>query len=257
MNPKLGFLLILLFCCSVILSAQSKFPTIAVLKILAFGNSDTSKGSGFVVKKGNVYYLVTAKHVFCPSAVQKDYTMPTYQNSCRQISIINAYDSVIAELQLTDERKKALIYRTFNINETQALDVAVLKLKKPAKELKKYSMPFSVLASTDEINYSDTLKTEGYPTRTRKLYSIVSSFATKEYQESLEKDAKYFFIINTEVDLKGMSGGPIFKLSKNSIDKLVGVFVGQNRIAPTYGYGVYSPYIISIINQSDSLKDNR
>lgn len=220
-----------------------------VFKLIAKKNEDSSNGTGFIINKENNYYLVTAKHVFYPLSLQADYTMPTFNDSYIEVSILSPTDfSEIQREPLIINETKSLLYKLFKINENKALDIAVLKINNPSNELKKYSMPFSILEVNMDFKYDESLLTGGYPTRTKTFHSIKCSFAPKELQEMLDKDSDYYFIISTEEDLKGISGGPIFGLHNGSINKIIGVFVGQNRIHKTLGYGIYSIYITKIID---------
>lgn len=228
---------------------ENETLTMSAFKLIASNNSDTSKGTGFIIVKDNNYYLITAKHLFYPLSVQKDYTMPIFVNSYSEVTILSPKNfSQIQKESLVDYQTKSLLYKTFNIKENQALDIAVLKINDPSAELKEYSIPFTNLDTNMKFKYDEMLRTDGYPTRTKIFHSIKCSFAPKNVQEMLGKDSHYFFIIFTEENLKGISGGPIFNLSNNSINKLIGIFVGQNNIQQTLGYGIYSFYISAIIN---------
>lgn len=221
----------------------------ATLKLIASKNADNSKGTGFIIKKNNNYYLITAKHLSYPLSVQQDYTTPTFSDSYSQVSILSPKDfSEIQKESLVNLQTKSLLYKLFNIKGNRALDIAALKINNPSNELKQYSMPFSILETGMKYKYDESLLTEGYPTRTKTSHSIICSFAPKEVQEMLEGDSTYYFIISTEEDLKGISGGPIFSVHDGSKNKLIGIFVGQNRIHKTLGYGIHSFYISEIIN---------
>jgi hypothetical protein len=218
-------------------------------KLIASKDEVSLRGTGFVIQKKNNYYLITAKHLFFPASVQKDYTAPTFSGSNFEVSILSPKDfSEIQKEPLVNAEAKSLLYRTFDLEENRALDIAVLKINKPSNELKEHSMPFSILETGMKYTYKEPLLTEGYPTRTKIFHSTLCSFAPKELQEMLDKDGTYYFIISTEEDLEGISGGPIFTLNNASKNKLIGIFVGQNRKVKNLGYGVHAFYISEIIS---------
>ncbi|MBC7587006.1 MAG: trypsin-like peptidase domain-containing protein [Chitinophagaceae bacterium] len=217
-------------------------------KIVSTNDTDTSRGTGFVIKKENKFYLVTAKHVFYPSSTQNGYTLPDYHNSLSVVTILK-HDNLLPlqkEL-LVDHKTETFLYNVFVLKNNQALDIAVLKINSPTNEIKQNAIPFSYLEDTIAINYDDSLRTEGYPTRNSNFYSANCSFAKKNYQDILDKDSQYYFILNSEEDLNGLSGGPIFNISDNITKSITGIFVGQNRTYKKLGYAIFSFYIKRII----------
>src|SRR5438034_11343212 len=82
--------IMLLFCFGISsYSQQTNIFAGMPVKLLATKGPDSSKGTGFIIRKNNHYYLVTAKHVFYPSSVQKDYTLPDYDSSLQYCSILD------------------------------------------------------------------------------------------------------------------------------------------------------------------------
>lgn len=218
--------------------------TFQLLAIKEPSQQNFAWGSGFVISADEAYYLVTAKHVFYPPSTQADYTIPTFANSAEQVLIMDQNEAPLHKESLVNFADQTLLYRTHNIQGIKALDVAVLKLTDAPDEIKNVVVSYSALIENSDLVQADVI-IEGYPTKNAGYHSVAGKVLSREYQEMLDDDANYFFIMETESDLKGMSGSPVFNSSKTQI---VGVFVGQNRKHPSLGYVVYASYIREIIS---------
>jgi hypothetical protein len=217
------------------------------VKIIATKLSDSSKGTGFIVHKDNAYYLVTAKHIFFTMSVQRDYTMPEYENSLQNCAVLDPNGNVIQELALTNEKQKTILYKTFDTDKKHALDIAVLPINKPVTFLKTNAISFKSLSQSLIPYYSRQVSVRGFPSRTKTFSDFQSVVAPKDTQDLLDKDGKYFFIIETETDLKGISGAPVFLPLEKNGRVLAGIFVGENHNHGELGYAIFAFYIAEII----------
>ena len=219
-----------------------------IYKVTAEKGSDSYRGTGFIINRKGILYLVTAKHLVLPLSTQKDYTLPTFENSLEEIKILNTTNfEVIHQESLLDYELKEIKFKFFNRDSDKALDIAVIKLNNPNKLLISESIPFNQLAKKKSIKYEKSLKIYGHPSKNDGLHIATANYIAKDYQEMLGNDKKYFFILEGEMNLKGMSGGPIFTFDKSGKNKIIGIFVGQNNKLKTLGYGIYSSYIRKII----------
>jgi hypothetical protein len=181
-------------------------------------------------------------------SVQKDYTLPTFDSSLTQLYVYGEHSANSTySARLTGEENRSILYSSFFIDSAHALDIAVLKVTKPSSAIRESSINFSLLNKSIRINYSQTLQIAGYPGIRSNESSFSCAFLPEKYQKALGQDSSYFFIINTpRNNLKGMSGAPIFCITKNGSPDVVGIFVGQNRVNGL-GYGLFSYYIRQII----------
>ncbi len=229
-------------------SQQTKSATYMPVKILATKGPDSSKGTGFIVCKNLVYYLVTAKHVFYPTSVQKDYTMPVYDSSLQYCAILDyKTGKPVQILALTNERQEKILYKTFQTDKTHALDIAVIQVKEPDTYLKARAIPFASLNILLAPYYDESVSIKGFPSRTKTYSEFHAVVQPKTIQDLLDKDGNYFYIIKTESDLKGISGAPVFYTPDMKAPSIVGIFVGQNHESGELGYAIYAYYIAEII----------
>lgn len=200
-------------------------------------------GTGFVILFHEDYYLVTAKHVFFPLSRQADYTLPTFEDSLERVRVFGKADELLHEQLLVNLENQSMLYRSFCPQDDKALDIAVIKLEGISPELRAFALDFAMLATSLEPKGDVVI--EGYATKRENLSSVGGSVSSRERQEMLDDGAKYFFIIETEWDLTGMSGSPVLNSTKTEI---AGVFVGQNRKIKGLGYVVHATYVRRIIN---------
>lgn len=244
------FIVLLNFNVLITMGQSNKPIDIHSFKILAINKNDTAKGTGFIINKDDNYFLITAKHVFFPSSTLKDYSMPNFEGSFKTVKILNQTDfSEIHNELIIDEKNKKLHYKTFNLDTMKSLDLAVLKLFNPDECIKQTAIPFSDLNNDCNISYKSNLKLEGFPSRKENHYSSVSHYYPKNIQILLDSASLYYFIIDIEEKMNGVSGGPIVEMNGEESLKIAGIFVGQNSLLPKFGYGIFAYYIRKTIEK--------
>jgi hypothetical protein len=222
---------------------------VSSFKITCTGPSGYStSATGFIVRKNHQYFLVTAKHSFIDNSTLAGYTLPSYDHSCTEVTVLNENHDTIAKQLLVESTSRTLLYRVYYIDSAKAIDVAALLLIDPPDQLKTNAVAYSDLLLSTKIDYAKTLRIEGFPSRTNTLYSINGNFRPQAEQSLLDMDGTYYYFFDAEVDLKGMSGGPIFLMDGKKKIGICGVMVGENRTYKTFGYGVFSFYVRKLID---------
>ncbi|SMB97145.1 hypothetical protein SAMN00120144_0302 [Hymenobacter roseosalivarius DSM 11622] len=216
-------------------------------RLSSIGNGSSFRGTGFIVNN-KAYFLVTAKHLFCPSSTLDKYSVPSINNLLAEVSILTP-DGLIEihkELLISSD-KLSIRYNTYNLSDTKVLDLAVLELNDTPSELKNNAFPLPLLNENLSLNYDGFLKITGFSSKVENCHSILSFKLVKEVQDLLD-DSIYYFMFNAEVNLKGISGAPILNYVEDECMNLDGVVVGQNNKHPTIGYGIKAFFIKEIIN---------
>lgn len=206
----------------------------------------------FVMHKGE-YYAVTAKHCFMDSSTQAKKTIPTIINTLEEACFFSELDA-FGKVKLL--HREALhnghhpLFKIYTISDLQAIDVAALKLINPSDEVKGLSIDSDCFDNSGNINYLDDLVITGFPSYfENKVDSLITGFVSKEIQEMLDDDHKYYFMMPTYTELRvksmsGFSGSAILAKNRN---KIVGFVAGENK-ATNLLYGIYAKYMTECLN---------
>jgi hypothetical protein len=221
-----------------------------VCKININKGSISHRGSAFIINKNGIFFLVTAKHCFYPSSSQQGYTIPTYDESLTEVLIMNPSNTQPIHTQnLVDSESQNILYKIHRTHDDKVLDIAILKLKNPNEEVKNLSIKYSQIKESKKINRNKKLMITGYPSKNENsVFAFNTTYSNEELQALLENDSEYFFLMDVEIDLKGISGCPIFQINQNEELSIVGIFVGQNRKIKNLGYGIFSCFIKEVID---------
>lgn len=247
------FSILFLSITSMKINAQSKFDfNHHSFKLLTF---DISKsyyplgGTGFVIKKDENYYLISALHLFAKDTLYKDVwrMIPTLALSKKDL-VIQKYNKpwvMIHNEELIQYTRSdvAFKYHWILIDSTKALDLGVIKLKSPEKDITDFAIPFEQLDADTEVTNADGV-VSGFPGRSDSTFV----FKTDLNSSSSKPDKVYFFEITCPPNLEGMSGSPVYTSVKSDLPVIKGVFVGQTSYRNKfYGTVLYAKYVRDLI----------
>lgn len=205
-------------------------------------------GTGLFVKHKSDYYIVTAKHCFINGSTQVEYTVPTIENTNDEAAFFTTKDS-LGNIKLLHSQKLhdglQILFKVYSISDTQAIDVATLKLTNPSDEVKRLSINSDYFDNSSKISDLDHLIITGFPSYFENTEdSIYTSFAPNEIQELLDHNSKYYFLMPSNKDLRkislaGFSGAAILNKDKQ---KIIGFVAGENKKVSMI-YGIYAKYM--------------
>ena len=208
-------------------------------------------GTGFVIKKDDNYYLISALHLFSKDTLYKDAwrMIPTLALSKKDL-VIQKYNKPWVmihneELLQYNQSDVNIKYHWILIDSTKALDLGVLKLRSPEKDITDFAIPFDQLDADTEVTNVDGL-VSGFPGRSDSTFV----FETHLNSSTSTPDKIYFFEISCPPNLEGMSGSPVYTSVKSDQPKIKGVFVGQTTYRNKYyGTVLFAKYVRDLILQ--------
>lgn len=217
-------------------------------------NGDYSKsGTALFIKHKGKYYAVTAKHCFMNGSSQAGKTVPTIKNTNEKAIFFSGLDS-LGKVKILHREKlhdgKNIFFKVYKISDLQAIDVAALKLTEPSEKVKSLAISSNYLDNSCNIYYKDKLVITGFPAYQENMEdSVKTGFASKEIQEMLDDDQKYYFMMTSSRDLSvksmsGFSGSAILDKDKH---KIIGFVAGENKKLSLI-YGIYAKYMFDCLN---------
>jgi hypothetical protein len=161
-------------------------------RLLSYRYKDSAHayGSGFIIRSNGHYYLITVRHNFADSTGKMDFIIPTYDLSFDRVVLSKDKKETPIHIEaIRNHKTRKINYKYFKIDSTHALDVAVLKLTNPAKEILKFAISVESLDLSLQ-NEGSAAEVVGYPTSLSNCHK----FQTTLHSQSLEEKNEYFIL---------------------------------------------------------------
>jgi hypothetical protein len=210
-------------------------------------------GTALFIRHKSDYFAVTAKHCLLHGSTQVEKTLPTLENTHEEIQFLSAINFA-GKVNLLHRQKLhndgQLLFKVFNTDESHAIDVAAIKLINPSINVKEISISSDLIDDSANIRYQASLSITGFPSYYEDLEdNIITNYESKEVQDLLESDNKYYFLMPSKKELKitsigGFSGSAILDLDEG---KIIGFVVGENK-QTNHIYGIYAKYMVDCMN---------
>ena len=211
--------------------------------------SHTQSGTGSVLAFKDNLYLLTAKHCLMPAATQAGMQLPTVDLVIKRVHLLDQAIRVRHSEDVVDTQGQQVLFRTWMMDNSRALDIAILPLTGAPEELRQYAIDAALLDDSYRPVAGDAVHVAGFPYgKEDTVTTLLTNVVGPDKQPLPDDIADLYFLFDTlDTDLKGISGAPLFASSDN---KVVGIAVAQHQQYPL-GYALFARFIHFCLLQFD------
>jgi hypothetical protein len=211
--------------------------------------SHTQSGTGSVLAYKDKLYLLTAKHCLMPAATQAGMQLPTADLVIKRVHLLDQAIRVRHSEDVVDTQGRQVLFRSWMIDDSRALDIAILPLTHAPEELHQFAIDAALLDDSYQPLSGDAVHVAGFPyAKEDTVTTLFTNVVGPDMQPLPDDIADLYFLFDTlDTDLKGISGAPLFASSDN---KVVGIAVAQHHEYPL-GYALFARFILYCLRQFD------